>query len=89
VLHDTHGLKWRNIANLDEYRGIPPGTLCAIVKGRKVKKTAYRIILGLLALVSVAACKDCGEGHAARSCPKKRKPPCRMNRRAVGIGGTQ
>ena len=32
VLHSTSGLSWRSIANLDEYRGIPPGTLNRIAK---------------------------------------------------------
>lgn len=39
------GIKWRDIA--DCYPPVPPGTLCAILKGRKPPK-AYRRALGLV-----------------------------------------
>lgn len=48
-------LKWREIADLPEYRGVPPGTLCSIMKGRNPKKHETRHILGLPIL-----CPRCG-----------------------------
>jgi len=32
-LHDTKHMTWREIADLEEYRGIPAGTLCSVAKG--------------------------------------------------------
>lgn len=39
------GIKWRDMAA--DYPGVPPGTLCAILKGRKPPK-AYRCALGIV-----------------------------------------
>lgn len=57
-LHDTVGLSWRKIAALDEFTnkdgvGIPPGTLCAIAKGREPKKNEHRRILGLREIIEI------------------------------------
>lgn len=46
-LHDTEGLSWRKIAALDEYKGIPAGSLCSYAYGREPKKLEHRRILGL------------------------------------------
>lgn len=51
-LHDTARLSWREIANLDLYRGIPAGTLCRIAKGWEPAKK-YRAQLGLAPMVEV------------------------------------
>jgi len=40
-------LTWRQIAVLDEYKGIPAGTLCSYAKGREPKNPEHRRILGL------------------------------------------
>ena len=45
-LHGTIGLTWREIANLDDYRGIPAGTLCSIAHGAEPKRK-HRAQLGL------------------------------------------
>lgn len=37
-LRDTSLLSFRQIADLPEFTGIPPGTLCAIYKGKSVPK---------------------------------------------------
>lgn len=47
------GLFWRHIAELDAYRGIPPGTLSAIAKGREPKKKEHRAILGLSEIITI------------------------------------
>ena len=39
-------MTWRAIAA--EFRPVPPGTLCAIYKGRAPKKLSYRRALGLV-----------------------------------------
>ena len=54
-LRFTKRLGWREIADLPEYRGVPPGTLCSIMKGRNPKKHETRHILGLPTL-----CPRCG-----------------------------
>ena len=46
-LHDTQALSWRKIAALDDYRGIPAGSLCSIAGGREPKSLDHRRILGL------------------------------------------
>lgn len=45
-LHDTYGLTWREIANLDDYRPIPFGSLCTFATtGYMADK--WRVRLGL------------------------------------------
>ena len=52
--HDIDGLKWRDIANQDEYKGIAPGTLCRFAKGNWEPRGYYlRHRLGLPNAVSV------------------------------------
>lgn len=46
VLRRGYGLAWRDIAALDEYAGIPAGTLCSIAKGGEVPRK-YRRRLGV------------------------------------------
>jgi len=46
-LHDTQALSWRKIAALDDYMGIPAGSLCSIAGGREPKNLEHRMILGL------------------------------------------
>jgi hypothetical protein len=45
-LHDTLGLTWREISSLDDYRGIPAGSLCSYAHGAEPKKK-HRQQLGL------------------------------------------
>jgi hypothetical protein len=52
-LHEIGGLSWRRIAALEEYEGIPPGTLNAIAKGREPKKLEHRKILGLPEIIEI------------------------------------
>lgn len=51
-LHDTDGLSWREISNLDDFAGIPAGTLCRIAGGWEPAKK-YRAQLGLAPTVEV------------------------------------
>ena len=68
-LHDTVGLKWREIATMPEYKPIPPGTLCAIANGYPIPKR-WRVRLGLPPIKQVKAC-PCGEVHTSKSCPNE------------------
>ena len=52
-LNGTSMLSWRQIARLDEYSGIPPGTLCTYAKTGYLPNR-YRQRLGLPAVASVA-----------------------------------
>lgn len=61
-LNTVDGMPWRKIANLDDYRGIPAGTLAAIAKGYPIpKKWARR--LGVPVYVPTEACPACGQVH--------------------------
>jgi hypothetical protein len=77
ILHDTYGLSWEEIANLDAFKGINKRTLYGIAKeDRDPKSPKVRTILKLPALVPVPVCPNCGVVHQ-RSCHKtarKRKP---------------
>lgn len=56
--HDERGLKWREIAELPDFRGITPGTLNAIEKhGREPKDPIVRERLGMARL------ETCGQCH--------------------------
>ncbi len=49
--HDK-GEKWRDIASLPEFKGIPPGTLCSIAKGNyEPQDNEIRKTLGLPIIV--------------------------------------
>lgn len=67
---------WREIAK--SYPGVPPGTLCAVGKGREPRKPALRTALGLPLTVAIAVCPRHGIVHVRRRCPpdntKPRKP---------------
>ena len=54
ILHDTHGLSWRQIAALPGYSGVPPGTLCSIYHGTPIPNK-HRPTVGLPLLVKVRA----------------------------------
>lgn len=56
------GMKWREIAALEQYSSIPPGTLCSIAKGAPIPKR-YRKQLGVILPVPVIPCDVCGEVH--------------------------
>lgn len=59
------GMTWRAIAA--EFPGAPPGTLCAIAKGREPKGAVVRQALGLPALAPAPVCRVHGVVHA-RQC---------------------
>jgi len=55
-------MTWREIAALEQYSSIPPGTLCSIAKGASIPKK-YRKQLGVILPVPVVPCEVCGEVH--------------------------
>lgn len=59
------GMTWRAIAA--DFPGAPPGTLCAIAKGREPKGARVREALGLPALAPAPVCRVHGVVHA-RQC---------------------
>jgi hypothetical protein len=71
-LKDTSGLTFRQMAALDEFHGIPPGTLCAIYKGAEVPRK-WRRRLGLPEIKPAPACPDCGEVHTVDGMCRARK----------------
>jgi len=76
----------RTLAN--EYGApITYGDIQRVLRGKFSKRANKRAAFGLPALVFVSACKDCGEGHAARSCPKKRKPRKKLSPTAYRAAG--
>jgi len=83
VIHDTSDMVWRDIANLEQYRGIPPGTLSTIAKHGYVPKK-WRTRLGLPVLLPAPACIRCGEVHTTKRCTAgnndrpRRQPPVRV-----------
>lgn len=69
-LHDTSGLSWRKIAKMDDYSGIPAGTLAAIAKGYPIpRKWHHR--LGVRETKPAPVCLECGEVHIKNGrCPR-------------------
>jgi len=69
-LKSLHGpsMPWREIAKLDDYRGIPAGTLCTIAKTGKVPGR-WRKRLGLPELAPAPVCVSCGSVHAGNCNP--------------------
>jgi len=69
---------WREIAK--SYPGVPPGTLCAVFKGREPHKATIRAALGLPVTVPVAVCPHCGQPPLSKhhrcvgAAPRPRKP---------------
>lgn len=57
---------------MDEYKGVPPGTLCSIAKGAEVPGK-YRARFGLAILKPAPVCK-CGEVHTTKRCTANDKP---------------
>ena len=55
---------WREIAK--DYPGVPPGTLCAVFKGREPHKPAILRRLGLPVTVPVTVCVHCGKPPLAK-----------------------
>ena len=53
-LNKVDGLSWRKIAAMDEYKGIPPGSLCAYAKGRIPKDNERRRRLGFPEIIKQA-----------------------------------
>lgn len=61
-LNMDDAMTWREIATLEPYSSIPPGTLCSIAKGASIPKK-YRKQLGVILPVPVIPCEICGEVH--------------------------
>jgi hypothetical protein len=68
-LKDDVGLTWRKIANLDDFKGIPAGTLCSFYKGREPMNPEYRRILGLSEIIHHKARRDPITGRFVKSSP--------------------
>ena len=66
-LHAVEGIPWRRISQLDEFKGIPPGTLCAFAKGyyEPKKNQEYRRRLGLSEIIKQQVVRD-EEGRFAK-----------------------
>jgi hypothetical protein len=77
-LHGIDKVSYRKIALLDEFYGVPAGTLCDMAKGKEPRSPHLRARLGLPALVSLPPCPKCGEVHLAKTCPAARKKAARM-----------
>ena len=46
-LHDEENLSWRKIAQMDEYKGIPAGSLCSFAGGWEPRTDETRKKFGL------------------------------------------
>ena len=59
-LHAVEHIPWRRISQLDEFKGIPPGTLCAFAKGyyEPRKNQEYRRKLGLPEIIKQTVERD-------------------------------
>ncbi len=53
-LHAILGNTWRKIALLDEYKGIPAGSLCSYAKGRIPQNNKHRRALGFPEIIKQA-----------------------------------
>lgn len=63
-------LSWRKIALLDDYSGIPPGTLSSIAKGYPVPRKWYAR-LGIREMKPAPVCLQCGQVHVTKRCTAK------------------
>ena len=75
---------WREIAK--SYPGVPPGTLCAVFKGREPHKASIRASLGLPVTVAIAVCPLHGVVHEKRcpgAEPRPRKPTKNARRKKL------
>lgn len=86
AIKDTSGLSFRQMAALPEFEPIPPGTLCAIYKGREVPRK-WRRRLGLVDLLPAPACPKCGAVHVAKVCTAGRAVRRRRFVRVLGHAG--
>jgi len=64
ALHDTQGMKWREIHALLRKEGIniPAGSLCTFAKDGTIAKK-YRTLVGLPAMIPAPVCSKCGVPH--------------------------
>ena len=79
---------WREIAK--SYPGVPPGTLCAVFKGREPHKATIRAALGLPVTVPVPVCPACGKPPLAKHhvCPADNSKPRPKRRNWRGLALT-
>jgi hypothetical protein len=76
ILHDTHGLNFRSIAQMDDFRPIPAGTICSIYHTGRIPKKWYKR-LNIPEMKPAPACSKCGEVHVSKRCTTTRKKPTR------------
>ena len=57
-LHDEQGMKWRKIAEMEEFNGVSFGTLNAIYRGREPKEPTLRRKLGLPVVEFIAQVRN-------------------------------
>ena len=83
VIYDTSDMTWRDIANLEQYKGVPPGTLSTIAKHGYVPKKWYHRF-NIQEYKPAPACIRCGDVHTTRRCTAnsndrpRRQPPVRV-----------
>lgn len=77
------GYSWRQIACLDPYDTIPPGTL-ATIHNTGVIPDRWRAVLGLHITAPAPVCPACGIVHVSKRCPRTIAP--RRNEPAVRVG---
>lgn len=77
------GYSWRQIACLDPYDAIPPGTLATICK-TGVIPDRWRGALGLPLTAPAPVCPSCGIVHLSKRCPRTTAP--RRAEPAVRVG---
>lgn len=86
ALHCTSGLSFRDIARQDDFKGVPPGTLCAIYHGAEVPHK-WRARFGLTPLLPAPACDKCGQVHVSRRCTQSNNTSARRWVRCAGHAG--
>lgn len=69
-LHTIDCMPWRKIANLDDYSGIPAGTLSSIARGYPIPRKWLKR-LGLPETRPAPVCPRCNVVHLANKCPNK------------------
>ena len=62
-LHDIDRQSWRKIALLDEYKGIPAGSLCSYAKGRIPENNKHRRMLGFPEIIKQVVCRNPIDGR--------------------------
>jgi hypothetical protein len=61
-LHNEEELSWRKIAKMEEYKGIPPGSLCSYAGGWEPKTEKARRMFNLPVVKAVMQARN-GSGR--------------------------